>query len=119
MVGVPGNTMNRARFRRRKRMDFERLSAQYSNMIHSIIHSLHIYKDHDDFYQIGLIALWNASENFDEEKGKFSTYAYSFIKGRILTHLKKEKSKRNAIYLHQKKTRRNWDMMFNSSKRKI
>ena len=91
MVGVPGNTMNRARFRRRKHMNFEQLSAQYSNMIHSIIHSLHIYKDHDDFYQIGLIALWNASENFDEEKGKFSTYAYSFIKGRILTYLKKEK----------------------------
>ena len=91
MVGVPGNTMNRARFRRRKHMDFEQLSAQYSNMIHSIIHSLHIYKDHDHFYQIGLIALWNASENFDEEKGKFSTYAYSFIKGRILTYLKKEK----------------------------
>ena len=72
-------------------MDFEQLSAQYSNMIHSITHSLHIYKDHDEFYQIGLIALWNASENFNEEKGKFSTYAYSFIKGRMLTHLKKEK----------------------------
>lgn len=72
-------------------MDFEQLSAKYSNMIHSIIHSLHIYKDYDDFYQIGLIALWNARQNFDENKGTFSTYAYSFIRGRILTHLKKEK----------------------------
>lgn len=72
-------------------MDFEQLAAQYSNMIHSIIHSLNIYKDHDEFYQIGLIALWNASERFDETKGQFSTYAYSFIKGRMLNHLKKEK----------------------------
>jgi RNA polymerase sigma factor (sigma-70 family) len=79
-------------------MDFEQLSTQYSNMIHSIIHSLHIYKDHDDFYQIGLIALWNASENFDVEKGKFSTYAYSFIKGRILTHLRKEKCQEERYF---------------------
>ncbi|WP_338470779.1 sigma-70 family RNA polymerase sigma factor [Niallia sp. XMNu-256] len=72
-------------------MNFEQLAAQYSNMIHSIIHSLHIYKDHDEFYQIGLIALWNAYENFDEAKGRFSTYGYRFIKGRMLNHLKKEK----------------------------
>jgi RNA polymerase sigma factor (sigma-70 family) len=71
-------------------MEFEQLAAQYSNMIHSIIHSLHIYKNHDEFYQIGLIALWNASEQFDETKGQLSTYAYSFIKGRMLNHLKKE-----------------------------
>lgn len=76
-------------------MEFEQLAAQYSNMIHSIIHSLHIYKDHDEFYQIGLIALWNAQENFDVTKGQFSTYAYSFIKGRMLNHLKKETKQEN------------------------
>jgi len=88
---VPGNTRNGARSERCPSMDFEQLAAEYSNMIHSIIHSLYIYKNQDDFYQIGLIALWDASKNFDEQKGKFSTYAYSFIKGRILTALKSEK----------------------------
>ncbi|WP_428910019.1 sigma-70 family RNA polymerase sigma factor [Niallia sp. Krafla_26] len=77
-------------------MDFQELATHYSKMIHSIIHSLHIYKDHDEFYQIGLIALWNASENFDETKAQFSTYAYHFIKGRMLTHLKKEKKQEDA-----------------------
>ncbi|WP_071392954.1 sigma-70 family RNA polymerase sigma factor [Bacillus tuaregi] len=72
-------------------LEFEQLASKYSNMIYSIIHTLHIYKNQDDFYQIGLIALWDASKNFKPEKGKFSTYAYSFIKGRILCALKKEK----------------------------
>jgi len=72
-------------------MDFEQLSAQHSNMIHSIINSLHIYKDRDEFYQVGLIGLWDASKNFDEKKGSFFTYAYGFIRGRMLIHLNREK----------------------------
>jgi len=79
-------------------MDFEQLAAEHSNMIHSIIHSLHIYKNQEDFYQIGLIALWDAGKNFDAKKGKFSTYAYSFIKGRILCALKKEKQHDDLCY---------------------
>lgn len=71
--------------------DFEQLAAQYSNMIHSIIHSLHVYKNHDEFYQIGLLGLWDASKNYDEQKAQFTTYAYSFIRGRMLTFLRKEK----------------------------
>ena len=36
-----------------QRMEFEQLAAEYSNMIHSIIHSLRIYKNHDEFYHAG------------------------------------------------------------------
>ncbi len=72
-------------------MDFEQLAAEYSNMIHSLIHSLRIYKNHDEFYQVGLIALWEGSQHYDEQKGLFSTYIYKFIKGKLLTALKKEK----------------------------
>jgi RNA polymerase sigma factor (sigma-70 family) len=56
-------------------------------MIHKIIHSLNIYKDQQEFYQTGLIALWEASQKFDSEKGAFAAYAYSYIKGRILTEM--------------------------------
>src|SRR4051812_20286611 len=73
--------------------DFEQLATQYKNMIHSIIHALHVYKNQDEFYQIGLLALWDASKNFDEQKGSFSTYAYSFIKGRMLSLLRSEKKR--------------------------
>jgi RNA polymerase sigma factor (sigma-70 family) len=70
---------------------FELLVAQYEKMIHSIIHSLHIYKNKDEYFQIGLIALWQASENFDLNKGSFSGYAFLMIKGKILSALHKDK----------------------------
>jgi RNA polymerase sigma factor (sigma-70 family) len=56
-------------------------------MIYNIIHSLHIYKDQQEYFQTGLIALWEAYRNFDCEKGVFAAYAYSFIKGRILSEM--------------------------------
>lgn len=71
--------------------NFDELAATYKKMIYSLIHSLHVYKNQDEFYQIGLIALWDASKNFDEEKGvQFSTYVYRFIKGRLQNHLSSE-----------------------------
>ena len=73
--------------------DFDALAAQYSKMIHSIIHTLHIYKNQDEFYQIGLLALWDASKNFDDQKASFATYAYSYIKGRMLSFLRSEKKR--------------------------
>jgi RNA polymerase sigma factor (sigma-70 family) len=56
-------------------------------MIFNIIHSLHIYKDQQEYFQTGLIALWEASRNFNSDKGVFAAYAYSFIKGRILSEM--------------------------------
>jgi RNA polymerase sigma factor (sigma-70 family) len=70
---------------------FEQLSIQYGKMIHSIIHSLYIYKNRDEYYQIGLIGLWEANARFDPSKGSFTNYAYSYIKGRILSELRKNK----------------------------
>lgn len=51
---------------------------------------LHLYRDHEAFYQIGLIALWEAHCRFDPKKGGFSTFAYSTIRGRLLEYLTKE-----------------------------
>lgn len=68
---------------------FEQLAIQYEPMIHRIMHSLHIYKNKDEFRQLGLIALWKASKRFDPEKGQFPTYAYSFIKGYLQMELTK------------------------------
>ncbi|MED4203759.1 sigma-70 family RNA polymerase sigma factor [Neobacillus mesonae] len=68
---------------------FEQLAQQYQPMIHKIINSLHIYKNKDEFYQNGLIALWEASKRFNPEKGSFAGYAYSYMKGCMLTEIKK------------------------------
>lgn len=80
---------------------FDQLSKQYKPMIHRIIHSLGIYKNADEFYQIGLIALWDASVCFDPKKGDFTNYAYSYIKGRILNELSKN-SKLEERTVHPK-----------------
>ena len=66
---------------------FDELVAQYQPMIHKIIQSLHIYRNKDEFYQTGLIALWEASHSFNEGKGSFSNYAYTYIKGKMLTQM--------------------------------
>ncbi|RDU37537.1 RNA polymerase subunit sigma-24 [Neobacillus piezotolerans] len=68
---------------------FEYLAHQYAPMITSIIRSLQIYKNKDEFYQTGLIALWEATKGFNPEKGSFEGYAYSFIRGRIMSELTK------------------------------
>ncbi|MFP7299057.1 sigma-70 family RNA polymerase sigma factor [Neobacillus niacini] len=66
---------------------FDDLVVQYRPMIHKIMRSLHIYKNQHEFYQTGLIALWEASQSFDERKGSFSNYAYTFIKGKMLSEM--------------------------------
>ncbi|MCM3117734.1 sigma-70 family RNA polymerase sigma factor [Neobacillus sp. MER 74] len=68
---------------------FEQLVDQYQPMLHKIINSLHLYKNHDEFYQHSLIALWEASQRFDPNKGSFTNYAYTYIKGCLLMELKK------------------------------
>lgn len=71
--------------------NFEAIAGQYEAMIWKVIHSLNIYKNKEEFYQIGLIALWEASRGFDPMKGSFTTYAYSYVRGRLLTELTKRR----------------------------
>lgn len=66
---------------------FEQVKKQYTPMIYKIISTLKIYQNKDEFFQIGLIALWEAYERFDAEKGEFKNYAYSYIKGRMMTEM--------------------------------
>lgn len=63
---------------------------QYEKMIKNQIKSLNIYKNYDEFYQIGLIALWKAWQNYDDRKGKFSAYAYVSVRGSMLDQLRKD-----------------------------
>ncbi|PKR86467.1 sigma-70 family RNA polymerase sigma factor [Heyndrickxia camelliae] len=69
--------------------EFLAVFQKYEAMIHHILRSLRIYKNYDEFFQIGLIALWEAKERFDSKKGSFTSFAYLTIKGRLLTELKK------------------------------
>jgi DNA-directed RNA polymerase len=99
MLELPRNNRNRATQKELLVENFEQLATQYGPMIHKIIHSLNIYHNQEEFYQTGLIGLWEASNRFNVEKGKFSNYAYSYIKGKILTELSATmKQKDRSIY---------------------
>ncbi|WAA09758.1 sigma-70 family RNA polymerase sigma factor [Fervidibacillus albus] len=72
---------------------FEEIAKEMRPMIFSIIRGLNIYKNHEEYFQIGLIGLWKAYEAYNHEKGSFSTFAYHYIRGMILTELRKEMRK--------------------------
>lgn len=76
-----------------KDVRFEKLHQQFKPMIYHIMKKLTIYKNEQEFYQIGCIALWEASLRFKEEKGEFKSYAYSYIIGRMKSALREERMK--------------------------
>ncbi|SFB20539.1 MULTISPECIES: sigma-70 family RNA polymerase sigma factor [unclassified Bacillus (in: firmicutes)] len=72
---------------------FEDLAIQYEPMIHKIIRSLSIYRNKEEFYQLGLIGLWEARKRFNTSKGNFTNYAFTYIKGVLLTEISKSKKR--------------------------
>ena len=71
-------------------MPFERLVELHHPLILHVLRSVHIYREHDIYYQVGLIGLWEAQTRFNTEKGSFSTFAFSTIRGKVLASLSKE-----------------------------
>lgn len=70
--------------------NFEQILDSYQPMISSIIRRLHIYRDFEQFRQVGAIALWQAWQRYDAEKGDFAPFAYRSMYGAMLDELKKE-----------------------------
>lgn len=92
--------------------DFQTVFKKYEAMIHHILRSLRIYKNYDEFFQIGLIALWEANGKFDPSKGAFTSYAYMTMKGRLLSELNKS-TKLNERQLYPKEDF--WDYQLDES----
>ncbi|MFT8319728.1 MAG: sigma-70 family RNA polymerase sigma factor [Bacillus sp. (in: firmicutes)] len=82
-----------------KPASFEELVEQYTPMIQHMIKKLSIFKNKGEFFQIGLISIWEASHTFQPEKGKYSSYLYRHMWGRFVDELKKQ-SKEEARYIH-------------------
>jgi RNA polymerase sigma factor (sigma-70 family) len=88
-----------ARFLKGNQMEsFEQVQEQYTPMIHSIIRKLSIYTNKEEFFQIGLIALWEAQRRFNPQKGLFSNYAYTYIKGSMMQELTKRKKEEEHTF---------------------
>lgn len=71
-------------------MTFEERYEQFEPMIFHMMKKLHVTRDHDLYLQEGRIALWKASEKFQEENGEFAPFAYQYIRGGILDLMRKQ-----------------------------
>jgi RNA polymerase sigma factor (sigma-70 family) len=70
---------------------FEDIVSKFEPIIKHQIKKLRIYKDHEIFYQLGLIGLWEAMKEHDPAKGTFQTLAITKVRGKMLDQLKREK----------------------------
>lgn len=70
---------------------FEQVAVQYEPMIHHIIRSLNIYKSKEEYFQLGLISLWELWERYDPNKGKFLTFIYTNIRRKMMDELKRSR----------------------------
>ncbi|MFB4162257.1 sigma-70 family RNA polymerase sigma factor [Alteribacillus sp. JSM 102045] len=69
---------------------FEEVAEDFTPLVLGMIKRLRIYKNTEEYTHIGFIALWKAYEQFDAEKGAFSSFAFSYVRGEMLAHLRKE-----------------------------
>ena len=62
---------------------------KYENIVYSIINKYTYYFDSDDLYQVGMIGLINAYNNYRLNKNtKFSSYAYFYILGTVKEYIR-------------------------------
>ncbi|WP_277680159.1 sigma-70 family RNA polymerase sigma factor [Gracilibacillus dipsosauri] len=70
--------------------EFEEVVKLCGDMIYHHIHRLGIRDPEGEFYQEGLIALWDAYRSYDYTRGKFTTYAYFIIQNRLKDLIRKK-----------------------------
>jgi len=75
-------------------MTFEEIFEQNKRRIHYHIHKLNIRDPHQEFYQEGLCALWNAYDAYKPEKGPMGTYFNFMIRNRLIDLIRKENRER-------------------------
>jgi len=69
------------------------LIKENKKLIYSIINKYSKYYEFDDLYQVSIIGIMKAYQNYDERKGvKFTTYAYKYILSEILLFINNNKT---------------------------
>lgn len=73
--------------------ELTKLIYENEKLIYSFIKNYSKYIDKEDLYQVGVLGLINAYNNFKKEKGvKFSTYAYMYIQGEIKKFIRENRT---------------------------
>ncbi|QKY69714.1 sigma-70 family RNA polymerase sigma factor [Lentibacillus sp. CBA3610] len=87
----------------REMATFEEIFRQNERRIHYYIHRLNIQDPHQEFYQEGLVAMWNAYENYEPDKGTMATYFNYMIRNRIIDLMRKQnkETEKTAQYAYE------------------
>ena len=73
--------------------ELTKLIYENEKLIYSFMKDYSKYIDREDLYQVGVIGLINAYNNFKASKGvKFSTYAYKYIQGEIKKYIRENRT---------------------------
>jgi|SRR5690625_2973819 len=79
------------------KQSFDIVFHQHKKRIYYYLHQLNIpYKLHDEFYAEGLIALWEAYEQYDPSKGNLTTYLNYRIRFKMIDLIRKKERKKQA-----------------------
>ncbi|GAB4074293.1 hypothetical protein GCM10028778_17960 [Barrientosiimonas marina] len=72
------------------KITFEEIFEQNKRRIHYQLHKMNIRDPHQEFFQEGLIAMWNAYEKYQPDKGPMATYFNYMIRNRLIDLMRKE-----------------------------
>ena len=73
--------------------EYEEIINTTSNLIYHIINKYFKGYEKEDLYQVGVIGVIKAYNNYKEDKStKFSTYAYKYIYGEIYSYINNNKT---------------------------
>lgn len=74
-------------------MDLDTVVEENKRLIYSIISRFYPYYDRDDLFQVGMLGLLKAYQNYDSSyENKFTTYAHTYIFGEVLKFVREDKN---------------------------
>lgn len=88
------------------KVTFEEIFEQNERRIHYYIHRMNVKDPHQEFYQEGIVAMWNAYETYQPDKGPLSTYFNYIIRNRMIDLMRKSTrdQEKQALSIEEQKT---------------
>ncbi|CAM4014889.1 sigma-70 family RNA polymerase sigma factor [Alkalicoccus chagannorensis] len=78
-------------------MTFEEVEAQFMPMVYGALRRWKLQGEAEEFEQTGRIALYEAWQKFDGDKGAFAPFAQSYVNGRIRQQLTRQNRERERF----------------------
>lgn len=74
-------------------MTMDQVVTDYAKLVYSLVAKFKNYYDVEDLKQVGMMGLIKAFQHYDDSYDtKFSSFAYTYIKGEILKYIREDKS---------------------------